>query len=99
MVQKLIIVPTALGYSSPQVAKNIRPRQREWMQAAQKRVALTSDVLGSIKGMKMLGLTGMVTTGVQDMREQELSKSKRFRQVQIANITMGMLFSYCAFPT
>ena len=86
-------VLAASAYASSQVAKTIRPRQRQWMQAVQKRVAMTSDVLGSIKGMKMLGVTKMITESVQDMREQELSKSKRFRYVQIVNITLGMFSS------
>lgn len=88
----MIVLPV-LAYTSSQVAKKIRPRQRQWMQAVQKRVALTSEVLGSIKGMKMLGLTAMITGSVQDMREQELYKSKRFRYVQIVNITLGMFSS------
>ncbi|TVY15492.1 ABC transporter FUM19 [Lachnellula arida] len=84
-----VIVVLVLAYASSQVAKKIRPRQRQWMQAVQQRVAYTSDVLGSIKGMKMLGLTEKVTGKVQDLREQELQKSKRFRHVQIVNITLG----------
>ncbi|CCD44945.1 similar to ABC transporter [Botrytis cinerea T4] len=84
-----VIFVLILAYASSQVAKKIRPRQRQWMQAVQKRVAYTSDVLGSIKGMKMLGLTNMITGNVQDLREQELQKSKRFRYVQIVNITLG----------
>jgi ATP-binding cassette subfamily C (CFTR/MRP) protein 1 len=88
----MIVLP-ASAYAASQVAKKIRPRQQQWLQAVQKRVALTSDVLGSIKGMKMLGVTRMITASVQDMREQELSKSKRFRYVQIINITLGMFSS------
>jgi hypothetical protein len=88
-----MIVFPVLAYASSQVAKKIRPRQRQWMQAVQKRVAYTSDVLGSIKGMKMLGLTEMITGNLQDLREQELQKSKRFRHVQIVNITLGMFSS------
>jgi hypothetical protein len=43
--------------------------------------------------MKMLGLTGMITRILQGTREEELHKSKRFRQVQIVNITLGTHFS------
>lgn len=85
----------ALAYGCTQIAEKIRPRQRQWMQAVQKRVTTTSDTLGSLKGMKMLGLTDMVTKIVQDMREAELSNSKRFRQVQIANITLGKYSLTC----
>jgi ATP-binding cassette subfamily C (CFTR/MRP) protein 1 len=65
------------------------------MQAVQKRVSYTSDVLGSIKGMKMLGLTKLVSENVQGLRMQELKMSKRFRHVQIVNITLGMTIPYC----
>ncbi|PQE21894.1 ABC transporter protein [Rutstroemia sp. NJR-2017a BVV2] len=85
----VLLVHTASAYTSSQVAKRIRVRQRGWMQAVQKRVALTSDVLGSIKGMKILGLTEMITRNVQDTREEELQKSKLFRHMQIINITLG----------
>ena len=68
------------------------------MQAVQKRVSMTSDVLGAIKGMKMLGLTEMITGKVQDMREHELDMSRRFRRVQIANITLGMSCSSLPEP-
>jgi hypothetical protein len=90
----LIMMHTASAYASSQIAKRIRPRQREWMQAVQKRVALTSDVLSSLKGMKILGLTEMITRSVQDTREQELHKSKLFRHMQIINITLGMFFFF-----
>jgi hypothetical protein len=86
------VVHTASAYASSQIAKRIRVRQRGWMQAVQKRVALTSDVLSSIKGMKILGLTEMITRNVQDTREEELQKSKLFRHMQIINITIGMFF-------
>ena len=45
--------------------------------------------------MKMLGLTAMITKIIQDLRVQELNRSKRFRYVQIVNITLGMLSSQC----
>jgi len=63
------------------------------MQAVQKRVAYISDVLSSIKGMKILGLTSMITGNMQDLREQELQKSKYFWHVQIVNITLGIFSS------
>lgn len=66
------------------------------MQAVQKRVVVTSEVLASIKGMKMLGLTKIITDMVHGMRKQELVKSKRFRYVQVINITLGT-FQLMAF--
>lgn len=84
-----VIIVLLSGLASSQVAKSIRPRQRQWMQAVQKRVAVTSDMLGSIKGTKMLGFSKRITTIVQGLRDGELSRSKRFRKVQITNITLG----------
>lgn len=59
------------------------------MQAIQKRVGATTQVLGSIKSMKMLGLAAKMTDIVQDLRVTELQKSKKFRKVQITNIILG----------
>ncbi|RQM08295.1 hypothetical protein DH86_00001494 [Scytalidium sp. 3C] len=89
-------VVLAAAYASSQVAKKTIPRQRQWMQAVQKRVVVTSEVLASIKGMKMLGLTKIITDMVHGMRKQELVKSKRFRYVQVINITLGT-FQLMAF--
>lgn len=60
------------------------------MQAVQKRVAVTSDMLGYTKGTKMLGLSKRITAIVQGLRDSELSLSKRFRKIQITNITLGI---------
>ena len=96
MMQRIISTVRQLWHSYPaKPAKQIRPRQRQWMQAVQKRLSSTSDALGSIGGMKMLGLTAMITKIIQDLRVQELNRSKRFRYVQIVNITLGMLSSQC----
>ncbi|KAJ5150816.1 ABC transporter integral membrane type 1 [Penicillium canariense] len=84
-----IIMALISAIASAQVAKLIRPRQRRWMQAIQKRVGVTSQVIGSIKSMKMLGLTAKMTKIVQNLRVMELHDSKKFRQVQITNIILG----------
>ncbi|KAK4863967.1 hypothetical protein LT330_010322 [Penicillium expansum] len=84
-----MIMALISAIASAQVAKVIRPRQREWMQAIQKRVGATTQVLGSIKSMKMLGLAAKMTDIVQDLRVTELQKSKKFRKVQITNIILG----------
>ncbi|KAK1475983.1 ABC transporter [Colletotrichum tamarilloi] len=67
----------------------IPPRQRRWMQAIQKRVGITTEVIGSIKGVKMSGLTSTVQDQIQGLRDFELDESKRFRRVQILNVLIG----------
>ncbi|GAM87021.1 hypothetical protein ANO11243_050420 [Dothideomycetidae sp. 11243] len=84
-----VLVVLILAYLSSKVGKTIRPRQQRWMQAVRKRVAMTTDVLGTTKGMKMLGFTTLITDLVQSARHYELDESKKFRSVQIVNITLG----------
>ncbi|KAI3557746.1 ABC transporter [Colletotrichum abscissum] len=67
----------------------IPPRQRRWMQAIQKRVGITTEIIGSIKGVKMSGLTSTVQDQIQGLRDFELDESKRFRRVQILNVLIG----------
>ncbi len=67
----------------------VPPRQRRWMQAIQKRVGVTTEAIGSIKGIKMTGLTDKISEQIQGLREFEMEESKRFRRVQIMNILLG----------
>ncbi|KAK1672356.1 P-loop containing nucleoside triphosphate hydrolase protein [Colletotrichum godetiae] len=67
----------------------IPPRQRRWMQAIQKRVGITTEIIGSVKGVKMSGLTSTVQDQVQGLRDFELDESKKFRRVQILNVLIG----------
>ncbi|OHE94372.1 ABC transporter [Colletotrichum orchidophilum] len=67
----------------------IPPRQRRWMQAIQKRVGITTEIIGSVKGVKMSGLTNTVQDQIQGLRDFELDESKKFRRVQILNVLIG----------
>lgn len=59
------------------------------MQAIQKRVGTTTEVIGAVKGVKMSGLSGTVRDQIQGLRDFELEESKKFRKVQIANVLIG----------
>ncbi|WYZ43992.1 hypothetical protein EsH8_VII_000428 [Colletotrichum jinshuiense] len=67
----------------------VPPRQRRWMQAIQKRVGITTEIMGSVKGIKMSGLTATVQDQIQGLRDFELDESKKFRKMQIANMLVG----------
>ncbi|KAK6210738.1 hypothetical protein LQW54_005943 [Pestalotiopsis sp. IQ-011] len=60
-----------------------------WIAAIQKRVGITSDILGTIKGVKMLGLSRALTKQIQGLRDFELAESKKFRRIQILLISMN----------
>jgi ATP-binding cassette, subfamily C (CFTR/MRP), member 1 len=70
-------------------AKLITSRQRAWLEKVQERVNYTSDILGSIKSVKMLGLVHQLTAKLYDLRNSEIASSKKYRRVQSANISLG----------
>lgn len=55
----------------------------------QKRINYTSEILGSMRDIKMLGLSDKMASNITDMRENEMTISKRFRTVQSLNISLG----------
>ncbi|KAM7193332.1 ABC transporter [Rhypophila sp. PSN 637] len=84
-----LVVALICGLVVARVGKNIPPRQRRWMQAIQKRVGVTTDAIGYIKGVKMSNLTEKVADQIQGFRESEMEDQKAFRRLQITNITIG----------
>lgn len=70
------ITVCALGQS--QVAKTIGQHQKNWNAAIQERVKNTSSILGSMKAVKISGLTQTVEATIQREREHELQTSRPF---------------------
>ncbi|KAI8158204.1 ABC transporter atnG, partial [Colletotrichum sp. SAR 10_71] len=89
------ITPVLIAVVSVLIAarlgKLIPPRQRRWREAIQKRVGVTTQVLASVKGVKMSGLSGTVQGQIQGLRDFELEESKEFRKIQISNVLVGQL--------
>lgn len=63
-----------------------------WLEAIEKRIAVTSQMLGAMKGVKMCGLTDALGTRIQAMREEELHISGKFRRLLIWNMALGEYF-------
>jgi ATP-binding cassette subfamily C (CFTR/MRP) protein 1 len=74
------------------VSKMIPSRQRMWMAAIQKRVGITSEILSTMRGIKMMGLVNPITKQIQGLRDFELAESRKFRKVQITVIMMSKRF-------
>jgi ATP-binding cassette, subfamily C (CFTR/MRP), member 1 len=66
-------------------------RQKAWMEAIEKRISTTANMLGSIKSVKMLGLAEPLAKIVRKLRMDEIRSATRFRALQIIMITLGML--------
>jgi hypothetical protein len=65
-------------------------RQKTWLQATGKRIDFTNHILGSIRNVKLLGLTEMMRNSIEKLRLEELDISKRFRRLQTARVCMSM---------
>jgi ATP-binding cassette subfamily C (CFTR/MRP) protein 1 len=65
------------------------PRQEVWLKAIEKRVDVTSQVLGAVKGVRMAGLTDKLYNIIHDMRIHEVRMSERFRRLLILVVAVG----------
>ncbi|KAI1751604.1 P-loop containing nucleoside triphosphate hydrolase protein [Xylaria castorea] len=84
----LLILSIAGTLLSGQIADKVSKSQKTWLEAIQTRINFTSEILGSMKNVKMLGLTGHMFNTIQALRDDEISKSKKYRQVQAYYISI-----------
>ncbi|KAL8732959.1 MAG: hypothetical protein Q9166_002357 [cf. Caloplaca sp. 2 TL-2023] len=61
-------------------------RQGLWLEAIERRISATATMLGSMKRIKMCGLTDTIFENIHDLRIQELKISKRFRRLLIGSM-------------
>ncbi|KAK1251558.1 hypothetical protein MKX07_007037 [Trichoderma sp. CBMAI-0711] len=61
------------------VAQNIRVRQKGWNMATQRRISVLSSILGSMKSVKALGVSGAIMSYIDQLREDEIKASKNVR--------------------
>lgn len=64
-------------------------RQALWLQAIERRVTATTAMLGAMKGIKMCGLTDILSKSIQDLRVSELRISKKFRKILVWNMAFS----------
>lgn len=65
-------------------------RQALWLEAIERRISATTKMLGSMKRIKMCGLTDILFDNLHSLRVQELAISKKFRRLLIGS----MFFAY-----
>ena len=72
------------------------PNQAAWNKRVQRRVAVTSSSLKSMKGLKLMGLTDVVTNSLQGLRIEELELCKAFmRLIAWLNTNCKYFLSLC----
>ncbi|EMD95327.1 hypothetical protein COCHEDRAFT_112393 [Bipolaris maydis C5] len=68
----------------------VMQRQALWLEGIERRIAATSAMLSSIKGVKMGGLTEVLRQDLHKLRIEELDISKKYRKLLIW--TMGFTY-------
>ncbi|KAL6910741.1 multidrug resistance-related protein [Trichoderma evansii] len=71
------------------IGKVLVKRQTVYQKATQDRINFTSEVLGSIKAVKMLGYTERFTDLLEDKRDRDLSVGKHYREMIVWANTVG----------
>ncbi|KAI0508944.1 P-loop containing nucleoside triphosphate hydrolase protein [Xylaria bambusicola] len=84
----LLILSIAGTLLSGQIANKVSKTQKTWLEYIQTRINFTSEILGSMKNVKMLGLTRHMFDTIQNLRDDEIAKSKKYRQVQAYYISI-----------
>ncbi|KAI1772542.1 putative ABC transporter [Hypoxylon cercidicola] len=76
----LVFVFSRLGIY---VTRNLLMDQKNWNQATQARIAATSSMVSSMKGIKMLGLQSVLSSQIKDLRKHELYLAAKVRWVMV----------------
>jgi hypothetical protein len=81
------------------VAKNLQPRQKDWNNATQNRIAATSSVLSSMKTVKFLGMQQNLTDRIQGLRKEELFSASKLRWIMVYYNASGLLYELHGWDT
>ncbi|KAJ5248923.1 hypothetical protein N7468_000374 [Penicillium chermesinum] len=98
------VAPLALSAISTMaiicLARYMGYAQKIWMEKIQTRVSVTSSMLGSMKSVKMLGLSDWLAGIVQNLRITELNEAKLFRRLLVARVFFSnIIYVFGAFVT
>ena len=85
----LVAIASTIG-----VAVFMGKAQANWIQASQERVARTSATIGSIKWIKLSGLTDSAFSVIRSLRAHELEMSRRFRVLLMGVVALCKCPSY-----
>ncbi|CAG7955917.1 unnamed protein product [Penicillium olsonii] len=72
-----------------QLARFIGIAKKRWMRGIQTRVDVTASALASMKEVKMLGLSDIISSMIQKLRVRELDLSKQYRRLSFIQISIG----------
>ncbi|KIW11357.1 hypothetical protein PV08_10657 [Exophiala spinifera] len=82
------VVYFVLALATTWITKIISSFQRRWLAAIEVRVSFTSALLSSIRNIKLLGLSDVIKSRTQSLREREISECKQFRLINNIQIVI-----------
>lgn len=62
--------------------------QKAWIERIQKRLAVTSTMLGDMKAAQMLGLKDLLFNIINELRKLELKDSLRYRKIMVIIVVL-----------
>ncbi|TDZ99642.1 ABC transporter gloK [Colletotrichum sidae] len=78
------------------ISNTIGRAQTVWLERLQERVAVTAAMISDMKAIKMLGLPGVLSGVVTELRRVELKGSEKFRQLLLWKLLVSNLPSQFA---
>ncbi|PYH93315.1 ABC transporter [Aspergillus ellipticus CBS 707.79] len=84
-----LIVVTLCAIASSVLMRFVGSKQMAWMQAIQKRVGHTSTVIGTMKHLRIAGLTQPVEDSIRGLRRDELHSGGKFRTFLVTSVGIG----------
>ncbi|VUC23924.1 unnamed protein product [Clonostachys rosea] len=77
VIPLVIVFLSFLGIT--RIASEMKPRQKIWLEAVQRRIATTTTMLSDMKSIKMMGLAPFFCVEVQKQRAEEVGKMASFQ--------------------
>jgi ATP-binding cassette subfamily C (CFTR/MRP) protein 1 len=74
------------------VTNYVGDRQRTWAEATEQRLSITSSILGTMKGVKMMGLSEKAGDMLQYERIKETRKMEKLHWIIVWENVVGKLF-------
>lgn len=69
----------------------IGQHQANWLKAIERRLSSTGNMLGSLKGIKMMGLENVLLNSLHGLRMDEMRDSAMFRKLLVVNMAFAWL--------
>ncbi|RDL38704.1 uncharacterized protein BP5553_03044 [Venustampulla echinocandica] len=85
----LIEAGIVLAVAAGALASTAGNRQKAWMEAIERRISATANMLSSMKSVKMLGLSEPLRAVIMNLRREEIKSATRFRALQIILFTLA----------